>query len=391
MPGECTPHHADRPRAEHRFLRTGPRAGSRVHPTRSGVTRARRRAEPGNRSSHPAEWATSACTLSTRRTPRGSSPRMCGRSQPPAMVMTLDGGTSWNPLPALDTQMNGGGAFRAQTLRGPTASTSFGGYPQPQLVAFSPRDPNLMVAAGNDSGVFRERRRGSQLDDRHRPVLAGRVRQAAYPAATVRSLRPPAGWRGSGWRGSQQCRHLRRHARTRRVPHSRGLRSGWQRGRSSRTWWCTAPAEVDAARGSGASRQAGPGRRPDRHEEIRAEARTARQARSVRRSCRWERRPSRSLSLREKPTRPMIHRAARPTRRNPSPKPSPRLRCFACGPLLPNAGERLRQALAARPREGLIRVVEEAFTGSSRSREKARPVRFRRRERESSRREPAFE
>jgi len=59
-----------------------------------------------------------------------------------------------NPLPALDTQMNGGGAFRAQTQRGPTAFTGFRGYPQPQLLAFSPRDPNLMVAAGNDSGVF---------------------------------------------------------------------------------------------------------------------------------------------------------------------------------------------------------------------------------------------
>ena len=74
--------------------------------------------------------------------------------QPPAMIMTLDGGASWSSLSALDTQMNGGGAFRAQTQRGPTAFTSFRGYPQPQLVAFSPRDPNLMVAAGNDSGVF---------------------------------------------------------------------------------------------------------------------------------------------------------------------------------------------------------------------------------------------
>jgi hypothetical protein len=74
--------------------------------------------------------------------------------QPPAMIMTLDGGGTWSPLPTLDAQMNGGGAFRAQTQRGPTAFTGFRGYPQPQLVAFSPRDPNLMVAGGNDSGVF---------------------------------------------------------------------------------------------------------------------------------------------------------------------------------------------------------------------------------------------
>ena len=74
--------------------------------------------------------------------------------QPPAMIMSLDGGGTWSPMPALDARMNGGGAFRAQTQRGPTAFTSFSGYPQPQLFAFSPRDPNLMVAAGNDSGVF---------------------------------------------------------------------------------------------------------------------------------------------------------------------------------------------------------------------------------------------
>ena len=74
--------------------------------------------------------------------------------QPPAMIMTLDGGGSWTPMPTLNAQMNGGGAFRAQTQRGPTAFTRFDGYPQPQLFAFSPRDPNLMVAAGNDSGVF---------------------------------------------------------------------------------------------------------------------------------------------------------------------------------------------------------------------------------------------
>ena len=97
--------------------------------------------------------------------------------QPPAMIMTLDGGASWSPLPALDAQMNGGGAFRAQTQRGPTAFTNFLGYPQPQLVAFSPRDPNLMVAAGNDSGVFVSADGGGNwtiVTDPFSPAVSGR-------------------------------------------------------------------------------------------------------------------------------------------------------------------------------------------------------------------------
>jgi hypothetical protein len=70
------------------------------------------------------------------------------------MVITVDGGTNWNLLPALDTQMNWGGAFVTRTQRGPSRFTGFNGYPQPTLAAFSPVDPNLIIAAGIDSGVF---------------------------------------------------------------------------------------------------------------------------------------------------------------------------------------------------------------------------------------------
>lgn len=48
----------------------------------------------------------------------------------PAMRMTTNAGGSWNALSALDTLMTGGGAFRYRTARGPTAFTSFNGYPQ---------------------------------------------------------------------------------------------------------------------------------------------------------------------------------------------------------------------------------------------------------------------
>jgi hypothetical protein len=70
------------------------------------------------------------------------------------MVLTRNGGTTWNVLPALDTLMTGAGVFPYQNQTGPTAFTSFSGYPQPTLVAFDPSDPDVVVAGGADSGVF---------------------------------------------------------------------------------------------------------------------------------------------------------------------------------------------------------------------------------------------
>jgi hypothetical protein len=71
-----------------------------------------------------------------------------------AMVMTTDGGANWQPMPALDNLMTGGGTFALQTQRGPTRFQSFNGYNQPTMVAISPTDPNVMVAGAMDAGVF---------------------------------------------------------------------------------------------------------------------------------------------------------------------------------------------------------------------------------------------
>ena len=72
----------------------------------------------------------------------------------PQMVLTRNGGASWNVLSALDTLMTGAGAFNYANQTGPTAFAAFNGYPQPTLVAFDPSDPDLVVAGGADSGVF---------------------------------------------------------------------------------------------------------------------------------------------------------------------------------------------------------------------------------------------
>ena len=114
---------------------------------------------------------------------------------PPAMVITTDGGTSWSPLPALDAQMNGGGAFRARPLRGPIAFTAFSSYPQPTLAAISPRDPNLMIAAGHDSGVFLSADAGGSwtlVTDPFTPAVSGRPhipRPHSLTSTTCRTAR----------------------------------------------------------------------------------------------------------------------------------------------------------------------------------------------------------
>ncbi len=77
-----------------------------------------------------------------------------GGAAGPRMVMTLNGGTSWNQIPTLDTLMTGSGTFRYANQTGPSVFTAFNGYPQPTLVAFDPADPDIVVAAGADSGVF---------------------------------------------------------------------------------------------------------------------------------------------------------------------------------------------------------------------------------------------
>jgi hypothetical protein len=99
-----------------------------------------------------------------------------GAATGPRMVMTLNGGTTWFGLPALDLMMTGNGAFRYATRRGPNRFTSFGGYPQPTLVAFDPLDPDIVVAGAQDAGVFISTNGGTRwqlVTDPHTPGASG--------------------------------------------------------------------------------------------------------------------------------------------------------------------------------------------------------------------------
>ena len=75
-------------------------------------------------------------------------------TNPPQMVMSTDGGATWDSLPELDALMTGNGDYPYVNSRGPTSFTGLNGYPQPSLVAFDAEDPTIMVAGGRDSGVF---------------------------------------------------------------------------------------------------------------------------------------------------------------------------------------------------------------------------------------------
>ena len=70
------------------------------------------------------------------------------------VVLTSNGGATWNNVAALDTLMTAGGVFKYSNQTGPRAFSAFGGYSQPTLVAFDPSDPDILVAGGADSGVF---------------------------------------------------------------------------------------------------------------------------------------------------------------------------------------------------------------------------------------------
>jgi hypothetical protein len=70
------------------------------------------------------------------------------------MILSTDGGTTWQVDDDLTDLMDGDGTFRMQTQRGPTSFTGFGGYVQPSLIAFDPEDANYLVAGGRDSGIF---------------------------------------------------------------------------------------------------------------------------------------------------------------------------------------------------------------------------------------------
>ncbi len=67
--------------------------------------------------------------------------------------LSIDGGDTWSPMPALKIALQGAGNFPMKNTHGPTDFTTFDGYLQPSLGAFDPNDSRIMVAGGRDSGV----------------------------------------------------------------------------------------------------------------------------------------------------------------------------------------------------------------------------------------------
>jgi len=77
----------------------------------------------------------------------------------PRMVSSTDSGVNWDPDPELDALMTGNGVFKYQNSTGPVtvfggARARFNGYPQPSFVDYSAENGNVLVAGGQDSGVF---------------------------------------------------------------------------------------------------------------------------------------------------------------------------------------------------------------------------------------------
>jgi photosystem II stability/assembly factor-like uncharacterized protein len=70
------------------------------------------------------------------------------------MFLSIDGGAHWTSLASLDRAMTANGTYQYKNATGPTDFTGFNGYAQPSLVAIAPFDPNTLLAAGADSGVF---------------------------------------------------------------------------------------------------------------------------------------------------------------------------------------------------------------------------------------------
>ncbi len=87
-------------------------------------------------------------TVNTENTSQLLANDMSGAA--PAMVTSTDGGNSWTTLPALDARLAGDGAFQAQVQNG----APINGYPQASLAAINPLNAAMMLAGGQDSGLF---------------------------------------------------------------------------------------------------------------------------------------------------------------------------------------------------------------------------------------------
>ncbi len=89
----------------------------------------------------------------------------------PRMVWSIDGGRGWLDDLALSSLMNDG--FRSNV---PDAGDGIFVMPQPNLIAFDPENPDIIVAAGRQSGVFITSDGGrtwSLLTDPHAPGTSG--------------------------------------------------------------------------------------------------------------------------------------------------------------------------------------------------------------------------
>lgn len=87
------------------------------------------------------------------------------------MVITQNGGTTWNALPALDDRMTGDGVFRFRNSS----------YAQPTLLAFDPADHDVVAAGGADSGVFLSTNGGTRWERVTDPINPGASGSAHIP------------------------------------------------------------------------------------------------------------------------------------------------------------------------------------------------------------------
>lgn len=70
----------------------------------------------------------------------------------PEMVVSEDGGTTWNAMQQLDQLLIGNGEFVSRTRKG--IRWGDGKHYQTSLIAINPNDSEMIVAAGQNSGVF---------------------------------------------------------------------------------------------------------------------------------------------------------------------------------------------------------------------------------------------
>jgi len=93
------------------------------------------------------------------------------RDGPPRMMRSRDGGATWEHDAELSELMTGGFRDFPQAVEDGVFP-----YPQPSMVAFDPYDPDIVVAAGRESGIFLSSDGGDSwalLTDPHRPGETG--------------------------------------------------------------------------------------------------------------------------------------------------------------------------------------------------------------------------